>query len=526
VVGAAALGLLAYCGGLVWGAQFFPAPGAGPAEPRYVVLFVAATFLATMLHVGACVVAHRRPPRLFYVLFVAIAARMILLFGAPDPVLEGDPSRLRFDARMINQRLNPYEFRPAELIDIRPDEDLRIPGPKLERLRRARAAMSASNEAPRPEQVQRPDLVTTATPLSLWLGSIADRFKPGSTRGFAFVVLCGDFVAIYFLILALRALALPVAWVLVYAWSPVLLKEAYCTLAPEALMLPALGALVWAIAAGRRLLAAVPLAIAGALRFPLFLLAPVLARRIGIAGLLAAVALFVGTFLPFVGPEAPPERFVEGQVHVWRHYEYQSLLENLFRAGLSSRTGEAGNTLKVAGVDVVEPGQPIYPVLAKLLCLAVLLGTVVWLAFRGAVPTERNGTNPHADLTKLLVFFAVTLAVSPVVHPWHTLWLLPVLAVRPSGLSWLMLPALVSLGYLTHLTGPQAADLTLFGGAFSIRLATYGLFAVLLVVDLAWGHSVFPERAGARRRRDVSLDEPVQDFGHDFSFAEQALDRV
>lgn len=525
-MGAAALGLLAYCGGLVWGAHFFPAPGAGPAEPSYVVLFVAATFLAAVLHVAACVAAHRRPPRLLFVLVVALAARVILLFGAPAPVLEGDPSRLRFDARMVNQRLNPYEFRPAELIDIAPDEDVRIPGPRLERLRRARAAMSASNDAPRPEQVLRPDQATTATPFSLWLGSIADRFKPGSTRGFAFIVLCGDFVAIYFLILALRALGLPVAWVLVYAWSPVLLKEAYCTLAPDALLLPALGVLVWAIAAGRRLLASVPVAIAGALRFPLVLLVPVLSRRIGVAGVIAAAALFVGTFLPFVGPEAPPERFVQGQIHVWRHYEYQSLLENLFRAGLSSRTGQAGNTLEVAGEAIVEPGQPIYPVLAKLLCLSVLIGTVVYLSFRGAVPTERNGTNPHADLTKLLVFFAVTIAVSPVVHPWLTIWLLPVLAVRPSGVSWLMLPGLVSLGYLTHLTGPQAADLTLFGGAFSIRLATYGCFALLFVIDLAWGYAIFPELASARRRREVSVGASVEDLGYEFSLAEHSLDHA
>jgi hypothetical protein len=100
------------------------------------------------------------------------------------------------------------------------------------------------------------------------------------------------------------------------------------------------------------------------------------------------------------------------------------------------------------------------------------------------------------------------------------------LAVRPSGISWLMLPGLVSLSYLTHLSGPEAADLTLFGGQLSIRLATYGAFAALLVVDAVWGRAILPEPATTRRRREVETDEPVQDYGYDFSFAEQALDRV
>ena len=74
----------------------------------------------------------------------------------------------------------------------------------------------------------------------IWVGSIADRFKPQSTRGFAFAVLCADAQAIWLLILALRKLQLPVAWVIVYAWSPVLLKEAYCTMAVDAFVMPAL----------------------------------------------------------------------------------------------------------------------------------------------------------------------------------------------------------------------------------------------------------------------------------------------
>ena len=44
-------------------------------------------------------------------------------------------------------------------------------------------------------------------------------------------------------------------------------------------------------------------------------------------------------------------------------------------------------------------------------------------------------------------------------------------------------PTLVSLSYLTHLVGPDAADLTLGGGVLSFRIFEFGLFGVLLAID-------------------------------------------
>ena len=110
------LALLGYTAGLVLLDDRFPAPGTA-AEPRLVVLFVAATLLASIVHVAACLASYRRPPRLLLVLVVAFAARLGLLFGAPAPILEGDPQRIRFEGRMVNRGVHPYEFKPAHLED-------------------------------------------------------------------------------------------------------------------------------------------------------------------------------------------------------------------------------------------------------------------------------------------------------------------------------------------------------------------------------------------------------------------------
>jgi len=504
LVAAAAAALIAYSVGLVVYSGRFPAPGQEGANKRDVVLFVAATLFASTLHVAACVAAHGRPPRLRHVLLVAAGVRILMLFGTPGPVLEGDPNRQRFDARLVNQGLHPYEFTPATLKDEDPS-DIVMTGASVERLIHARAAMTSSSDAPRPEQVTRPDLRTSATPLQLWIGALADRFKPGSTRGFAYVNLVADSLAIFFLVLALRRLCLPVGWVMVYAWCPALLKEAYCTLSVDALLMPAIAMLVWCIASGRRLLGAVPLALCGGLRFALVALFPVCGRRVGILGVMLAVVLLVLPFLPFQTPEVPMRRYVEGNVHVWRHYEYNSILENLLRGALGRMPAEAENSLDIAGIPLIEPGDALHAFVAKVLCLVVAMAVAVYLVIRWGYGAEDGA---EAGLSDLFLMLATLLLVSPVLQPCHALWLLPLLAVRPAGISWLALPGLTCLSYLTHLQGPQASDLTLLDGEVSFRVFEYGAFAFLLFVDLMFRRRIFPrlEPAQAPKRADAAAE--------------------
>jgi hypothetical protein len=102
----------------------------------------------------------------------------------------------------------------------------------------------------------------------------------------------------------------------------------------------------------------------------------------------------------------------------------------------------------------------------------------------------------------VFVMVAALLLVSPILRPSQAIWLLPLLAVRPVGLAWLALPGLTCLSYLTHLEGPDAADLTLLDGEFSFRVFEYGAFAFLLFLDLLWRRRIFPPR----NRPTVSKD--------------------
>ena len=103
------------------------------------------------------------------------------------------------------------------------------------------------------------------------------------------------------------------------------------------------------------------------------------------------------------------------------------------------------------------------------------------------------------------------LACSPILQPAHTLWLLPILAVRPFGLTWLALPGVISLSYLTHLAGPFEADLWIGNGKLSFRVIEFGLLGMLLLLDLLWFRVLF----GAREESEVvriDATPPVDDF--------------
>jgi hypothetical protein len=488
-IGLTGVVLLLYAGALVWFSdQFTPGPD-GSVPGDVILISVGLTLALSLLHVLACLIAHRDPPHLSFILFVGALARLILLFGSPGPMLEGDHDRLRFDARLVNRGVNPYRYKPSDLVDDAGEDYLRPEG-EQQKLARVRAELTASAIGPRPEDVDRPDMRSTATPAALAIGAAADRFKPENTRGFVFLVLCADVAAVFLLLMALRALQFPLAWVIVYAWSPVLLRENYCTLGFDAFVLPAIAAVVYAIVSGRRLLVGIGTAAMMALRPAFVVFSPLVARRAGVLAALLALVLASSTFVPrLVAVGDDPSEMAEGTVHAWRHHEYNSFAENLFRGMLRTLDWSAENTLSVAGVDIVQPDQGLTALLAKVFCLVILMGIVTFLVIRIPDPIEEVN---HPGLTDLFVTLAAMLLLAPVLTPAMTLWLLPVLAVRSYGVAWLALPGLASLSFLTHLNGPQAADYVLPGTPISYRVVEFGLFGLLLLFDLLQRRQIFP----------------------------------
>ncbi|MGH7162415.1 MAG: hypothetical protein ACREID_02940, partial [Planctomycetota bacterium] len=323
-----------------------------------------------------------------------------------------------------------------------------------------------------------------------WVAALADRFKPGSTRGYAFLVLAADIFAIFFLLMALRALRQPLSRVLAYAWCPVLLKELYCTLVVDAFVLAGLAAVVWFLVAGRRVWLALPLAVCAALRPAMLLLVPPSLKRIGVFGLVIVAVLVAVPLLPFLDGSVPPDSYVQGNLYLWAHYEYNSFFENLGRWVLRLTPMRAEQSLTVAGVELLQPGEKLGPLLAKLAGIIALLGVVSFATIRPATPSGVSKSVREGALHDLFIVLVALLVFTPILHPWHALWLLPILVVRPA-ISWLALPGLVSLSYLTHLHGPAAADLAFPRGGLSFRVVEFGLFGTLWALDMLWRPVLF-----------------------------------
>jgi hypothetical protein len=372
--------------------------------------------------------------------------------------------------------------------------------------------------------VRRPDLRTATPPAGLWLAALGDFMKPESTRGYAFLILCFDSLAGFLLIMALRRMGLPLGWLIIYAWCPVLLKEAYCTYSIDAFVLAGLAGVVYCIVSSRRLACALPLALCIALRPAMVFLVPALWRRLGGLGVLVALALAMLTLLPFSTPHVPAQNFIEGQIHVWRHYEYNSAAENLFRGVVRHLPYRAENSLTLANVEIVQPDQRLYVLLAKVACLAILLGVVTYTVIRVRPETEPAGMAEVSGLFDAFVVCAALLIVTPVLQPSHALWLLPLLVVRPYGLAWLALPGLLSISYLTHLAGPDAADLVLADGPLSFRIFEFGTFMVLVLVDLIWRKRLFVDADAEIVRHYQEYRPATPEYADDLGYEPGAME--
>lgn len=127
------------------------------------------------------------------------------------------------------------------------------------------------------------------------------------------------------------------------------------------------------------------------------------------------------------------------------------------------------------------------PMVAKGIAAAIILGLVV-----GSVRNEWT-----LERTAFWVTGAI-LILSPTVHPWYLLWMVPLVAIRPSR-AWLYLTGSVFLAY--YGLGAYRSD-GVWPEPLWIKLAIYAPFFVLLIYD-GWRGSwwqtawrVFTQRAG------------------------------
>ena len=345
------------------------------------------------------------------VLIFAALFRFVLLFS--EPIQEDDFYRYLWDGQVVASGLNPYRFSPREVQTDNGKEGPLQPYRDLAETDEHMALLLA--------RINHPEVPTIYPPVAQAVFGLAALIAPGSLLVLRIIFLCFDLAVCLVIIRLLRHLGSSPLWVLMYAWSPLVIKEtlnsAHYDVVPTFLLVLALLALV----TGR--LSVGFLSLGGAILgkvFPVVLL-PLFAwhvqQRDGLGracrGLVLTGLVVLGGYAPFV---AAGSGLWQGFVTFAEHWQTNSLVFPLLHQMIADRWLANG---MVAG------------------CLVGAVGVALGWNSEG---------NDGRFLYGCFCVMGALLLLSPVGNPWYFLWMMPFVCLFPRA-SWLLLSGLLGLYY-------------------------------------------------------------------------------
>ena len=184
-----------------------------------------------------------------HVLLWAILFRLVGVIGYP--VLEDDIYRFLWDGRMLVETGSPYGVIPADFFS---------------------AELPARFDIIL-DRINHPDVATIYGPVNQWLFGLSYLIAPGQVWPLQLIFALADIA----LIAVLLKLA-PVPYVMLYAWSPLIVKEFAFTAHPDVFGALFMMVAVWAHRYNRWIVAAVSLALAVGVKIFALILVPILLR--------------------------------------------------------------------------------------------------------------------------------------------------------------------------------------------------------------------------------------------------------
>jgi len=205
----AGIGLLGVSASWTWLSQEFVYGEAHAERPilEYLALYFAG-WIAFL--VGFLAVAGRKVrASLALILFIGVGARLLLL---PSSLIqENDVYRYVLDGQVILHGGNPFEFSPLVVAELASDnlrQSLELPEAQLVL-----------------QRVGYPEVSTIYPPMAQAAFAAGAALTGWDWMGQRVVFLITDSILMLVLVLVLRKLALSPAWLLIYAWNPLILKE-------------------------------------------------------------------------------------------------------------------------------------------------------------------------------------------------------------------------------------------------------------------------------------------------------------
>ncbi len=376
------------------------------------------------LQVGAIALAWKRDDRATVVLLVAFGLAFRAAAWTWPPDLSSDLHRYVWDGRVQAAGVSPYRFPPAapELAALRDDADW--------------------------PSINRPEAFTVYPPGAQVAFRALAAVGGGSVRGVKTAALAADLGVLALLLVALRRMRLPRGRIAVHAWSPLVISEVCCSGHLDALVVLLLVAGLLVAERGRATVAGAIFGTAAACKLYPALLFAALPRGHGRGRAVLAGAGIVGAGYLVYGIPAGPRvlGFLPEYVRSGEDFNLglRALLEWLL-----GFTGRAARPIAMGLCSVA----------LTAIVLAIAQRTRIRRISQGGGETGRGDFRPPAspppcespDLwgpARDLALAFVLLLPTPM-HPWYALWLVPLLALRPSAAG-LWIVTLLPLSYLKY----------------------------------------------------------------------------
>jgi alpha-1,6-mannosyltransferase len=327
----------------------------------------------------------------------SVAFRITLLWT--QPVLSDDIYRYVWDGKVQAAGINPYLYPPES--------------PELAHLR---------DNVIYP-LINRPWARTIYPPGAQWLFRAMYAAMPNSVVFMKATFVAFDLLTILLLMRLLRSLSLPPNRAILYAWHPLPAFELAGSGHLDGAMIPFALLCLLFMERRRDAWAGASLGAAAAIKLYPALLIPAVVRRHGPRLLLPAAILVGLLYLSYVWTAGPR---VLGFLP-----QYLSDPEERFNSGPGA--------LLAYGVGLLTP----YP--AQVANGALILALLA-VSLRG---TRTHDRSLHATIAEVLLLFGTFVTFAQTIHPWYLLWVLPLVAIRPSA-SWLYLSGAIAISYVKY----------------------------------------------------------------------------
>ena len=360
----------------------------------------------------------------YRIIFWALCFRLIGVLG--EPLWEDDFFRYLWDGYRFFESGSPYGVAPSEFFG-----DSNIPN-------QFRYLLSRINY---------PDVPTIYGPVAEYSFLLSHLIAPAKVWPLQLIYGVVDLSLVILLLGFARQGLTSKRWVLLYAWSPLVIKEIAFTAHPDGLGVMLLIAALYCRYSQQFILATVLLALSVSTKIFALLLVPFLLWRMPIRywGLFAMVLLLL--YGPFVFNGASD---MAGLLVFAQEWQFNSSAYGVM-------------------------SQWFEPLRAKLILGVGFLAAYVLIFVRFA--REPSWVLPRGD-----ILFGLFFLVAPVVNAWYLLWLLPFAVFYPSLWSWTF-SIVVLLSYAIGInlgsTEYQPFELPLW-----VYFTEYG--AILVVIILEW----------------------------------------